>query len=120
MMCTHTPFSIHPSRSHTGTHRHIQYTLRIACMAHISMLIFSREQEKELSEHTWPRGWAVLELQGNEAWANFGREEEKKGEKKGGTQETGVCSMVRSFQLKNYLCLLMDVVLLLTETLAFI
>lgn len=85
------------------------------------MLIFSAEQEKELSEHTWPRGWAVLELQGNEAWADFGRREgEKEGEKKGRIEEGGVCSVVCGFQQKNYLCLLTDMVLLPTGTLASI
>lgn len=48
----------------------------------------------------------------------FGRREEGEvGEKKGGTREGRACSTVRGFQPKNYLCLLIEMVLMLTGTL---
>lgn len=51
--------------------------------------------------------------------AEFGRREgEEEGEQKGGTREGCVCSVVCGFQQKNCLCLLAEMVLLLTGTLA--
>ena len=51
--------------------------------------------------------------------AEFGRrEEEEEEEEKGGTWEGWVCSVACGFQQKNYLCLLAEMVVLLTGTLA--